>query len=378
MNTRIFKLTVLALLMVGLVLTACQPAAPAEEEAAPAEEEEAAPAEEEEEEAAPAEEEEAAPAEEEEEEAAPAEEEQILITAVAAEVGIPYFTTMQCGAMAAAEKYNVDLSWSGPAEWDFNKQQPFIDGALALDPDAMIIVPTDPDALVAFVTDWMDEGLPVVTVDVTLSEPVELQGIESDQYSGGVVAADAMFEATGGEGTYLPVGTTPGSYGANQRVAGFVDRMKELKPDVDILDTCYPHHDVTLAAECVSAAILGEPDLRGVFVATSAPAGGASSAIIQAGKQGEVLLTSFDADPQQVQDLKAGVYETVVAQDPYQMGYNAVELLAQYVWGEIDAEDIEQQVVVEMAALTIDNVDDPSLQKYHYVGDINLCPAPPE
>lgn len=312
------------------------------------------------------------------EEVSPEEEEKLLITAIAAEVGIPYFTTMQCGAMAAAEKYNVDLSWSGPAEWDFVKQQPFIDGALALEPDGLILVPTDPDALLVYVTEWMADGLPVVTVDVTLSEPVELQGIESDQYSGGVAAADAMFEFTGGEGTYLTVGTTPGSYGANQRVQGFIDRMKELNPDADMMDTCYPHHDATLAAQCVSAAIMGESELKGVFVATSAPASGAASAIIEAGKQDDIVLTSFDADPQQIQDLKAGVYGAIVAQDPYQMGYHAVELLVQYLNGEIDKSDFDQKIFVEMAALTLENVDDPNLKKFHYVGDLSLCPVMPE
>jgi len=304
-------------------------------------------------------------------------EKPIKIAAVAAESGIPYFTTMHCGAIAAAEKYNVDLNWAGPAEWDFNKQQPFIDGAIAWQPDALVIVPTDPQALVTYVKEWMGNGLPVVTVDVTLTEPVELQGIESDQYSGGVVAANAMFEATQGEGSYLTIGTDPGSFGANQRVSGFTDTMKELKPDVKLLPTCYPGHDVTRAAQCTSAAIMGNPDLAGVYVATSAPAGGASSAVIEAGKQGEILLTSFDADPQQLQDLKAGVYLTVVAQDPYQMGYHAIEMLAQDLRGEIDASAIPQHVTMPMAALTQANVDNPELLKYHYVGDINLCPPAP-
>lgn len=307
----------------------------------------------------------------------PVSEKQIKIAAVPAESGIPYFVTMQCGAKAAAEKFNVDLNWSGPAEWDFNKQQPFIDGAIAWQPDGLIIVPTDPEALVTYVKGWMEKGIPVVTADVTLSEPVELQGIESDQYSGGVVAANAMFEATNGEGSYLPIGTTPGSYGANQRVAGFVDTMKKLKPDVEILPTCFPHHDATQAAQCVSAAITGNPNLKGIFVATSAPAGGASSAVIEAGKQGEILITSFDADPQQIQDLRAGIYQTVVAQDPYQMGFHAVELLVQYLRKEVDPSTLEQHVTMPMVALTKDNVDDPSLVQFHYVGDPKLCPAVP-
>ena len=308
-------------------------------------------------------------------EAAVVEQEPLLITAVVAEVGIPYFTTMHCGAIAAAEKYNVELNWAGPAEWDFNKQQPFIDGALALEPDGMIIVPTDPDALVTYVQTWMDDGIPVVTADVTLSDPVELMGIESDQYSGGVAAAKALFEITGGEGSYYTVGTTPGSYGAGQRLAGFIDTMKELNPDANILETCYANHDATKSAECVSAAIIGNPDLKGVYVAVSSIAAGAASAIIEQGKAGDIVLMSYDADPQQVQDLKAGIYGTLIAQDPYQMGWLAVETLAKYVRGEITKEEITQHMTVGMAALTQDNIDDPDLLKYQYVGDVNLCPV---
>ncbi|NMC13545.1 MAG: substrate-binding domain-containing protein [Anaerolineae bacterium] len=307
-------------------------------------------------------------------EASDAETEKLLITAVVAEVGIPYFTTMHCGAMAAAAKYNVELNWAGPAEWDFNKQQPFIDGALALEPDAMIIVPTDPDALVAYVKEWMEKGIPVVTADVTLSEPVELMGIESDQYSGGVEAAKAVFEMTGGEGSYYTVGTTPGSYGSGQRVAGFIDTMKELNPNAKMLETCYAHHDATKSAECVSAAIIGNPDLKGVYVAVSSTAAGAASAIIEQGKAGDIVLVSYDADPQQVQDLKAGVYGTLIAQDPYKMGWLAVETLAKYLRGEITKEEIPQHTTVGMAALTQANIGDTALLKFQYVGDVNLCP----
>ena len=44
------------------------------------------------------------------------EEDRVYIGAVAAEAGIPYFTTMQWGALDAAKDYNVELYWTGPAE----------------------------------------------------------------------------------------------------------------------------------------------------------------------------------------------------------------------------------------------------------------------
>jgi len=302
-------------------------------------------------------------------------EPRVKIAAVAAEVGIPYFTTMEWGAIDAAEDYNVDLNWSGPAEWDFNKQMPFIDGALALNPDGIIVVPTDPNALTTYAKSWMEEGIGVISVDVALDEHVDLVALSSDQYSGGVEAANFMFEATKGEGTYLPIGTTPGAYGANERCRGFIERMKELKPDVKILDTVYPHHDARKASELASAAIMGTPDLAGIFVATSGPASGVSSAIIESGNSGKIKLVSFDADPQQIEDLRAGVYDALIAQDPYQMGYDSVKLLAQYIRGELTKEDFDEPVLhFDMKAVTAENVDDDGMEQFKYIADLKSRP----
>ncbi len=306
--------------------------------------------------------------------------EKVYIGAVAAEAGIPYFTTMQWGAMDAARDYNVELYWTGPAEWDFSKQQSFIDGVIQTKPDALLLVPTDSDAYVSYVETWMNEGLPVICCDAVLKEPVDLIGYNSDPYEGGATAAKMFLEMNGAGGVYQPVSTNPGAYGANLRIAGFVETMKELDPTCRMLEVLYPTNDANKAAELVSNAIVGNPDMTGVFVATSAPAAGAASAVIEAGKQGEIKIAAFDADPQQVQDLKAGVYDVLIAQDPYQMGYDAVMNLAKYIRGEITEEELkatanDKEVPgvrhFETKALTKDNIDDPENKKFMYIAEVS-------
>lgn len=305
-------------------------------------------------------------------EAATTENETLNIAAVAAEVGIPYFTTMQWGAMDAAKDYNVDLYWTGPAEWDFSKQQTFIDGVISTNPDALMLVPTDNAALVAYVEQWMKEGIPVICTDLILAEHVDLVGYSSDPYSGGAEAAKQFYSQNEEGGVYLPVGTNPGAYGANLRVQGFVETIKELDPQCKVLDTVYPGNDANKAAQLVSAALTGNPDMTGVFVATSAPASGAASAIIEAGKSGEVKVAAFDADPQQVLDLKAGTYDVLIAQDPYQMGYDAIANLAKYCRGELTKEDFKEAAVYyEMKALTRENIDDESNAKFKYIAELS-------
>ncbi|MPL96375.1 Ribose import binding protein RbsB [bioreactor metagenome] len=299
-------------------------------------------------------------------------EKEVYIAAVAAEVGIPYFTTMQWGAMDAAKDYNVKLYWTGSAEWDFTKQMTYVDGVMATNPDALLLVPTDSSAMISYVKEWMDKGLPVISCDAALEEHVDLVGYNSDPYQGGAAAAEYYFKLNGAGGIYLPVSTNPGSYGANQRIAGFVETMKKLDPTCKMLETLFPGNDANKAAQLVGAAITGNPDMTGIFVATSAPAEGAASAVIEAGKQGKIKLAAFDADPQQIQDLKDGVYDVLVAQNPYQMGYDAVENLAKYVRGELKKEDFTKDVVhYDVCLLTRDNVDDADVQHFKYIAELS-------
>lgn len=257
MKKSVSILLILAMLL-G-VLTACaQTTAPAETTETKTETTEPAP---ETTEADATEAETEAAAEEAEQEAE--ETDRLYIAAVAAEVGIPYFTTMQWGAMDAAKDYNVELYWTGPAEWDFSKQQTFIDGVMATNPDALMLVPTDNSALVTYVDTWMKEGTPVICTDLFLMEPVDLVGYSSDPYSGGAEAAKIFFEQNGEGGVYQPVGTNPGAYGANLRVQGFVETMQSLDPSCKILDTLYPSNDANKAAQLVSAALTGNPDMSG-------------------------------------------------------------------------------------------------------------------
>src|SRR5213592_4643550 len=67
---------------------------------------------------------------------------------VAGQVGIPFYTSVQCGAQDAARKFNIDLKWTGSTDWDIAKEMPFINAALQLKPKAIVFSPTDSTALV--------------------------------------------------------------------------------------------------------------------------------------------------------------------------------------------------------------------------------------
>ncbi len=218
----------------------------------------------------------------------------------------------------------------------------------------------------------MDKGVPVVTIDGPLAEPVEVQNLQSDHYAGGKAAAEGMIKLTGGKGKYLVLSYRPGLPDHDARTAGFVDAMKAA--GADVLPIGCPEADTAKAAQITTSTIQGNPDLAGVYATAADAAAGASAAIRGAGLQGKVRLVAFDADPQQVVDLKAGVFDALVAQAPYMMGLESVKLIAQLIRKEVDQKTVAHNVGTPFFVLTKDNVDSPEAATWVYVPDLSRCP----
>lgn len=287
---------------------------------------------------------------------------------VAGIVGIPFYTSMECGARDAAKDLGVELNWAGPPQWDLALQMPILQASIERDPDGIILAPTDPNALITIVEDLVEnKNIPVITVDGNLSQPVDIQNIRTDNLAAGGLAAEAMAEAIGGDGSVLIVALDPGVLANQERADGFITVMKEKYPNINVLPTEYPGSDQNKAAEIVSAALQANPDLAGIYTTHSNAAVGTSSAVIGAGKQGEVKIIAYDADAGQVRDLKDGIYDALVVQSPYLEGYDSVTLMTKILRGEVDPSTLEDVAHPPMVVATRDNVDDPAVKKNLYV-----------
>lgn len=300
----------------------------------------------------------------------------VAIDFVPGQIGITFYTGMECGAKAAAAEFNVDLGWNGSHNWDPNETRSVIEAFQADPPQGWVFAPTDPDAFIEFTTTEMAAGRPVVTVDAPMSEPVELANMQSDHYGGGQLAAEAMLAQTGGTGSYLVLHMQPGLPDIGGRADGFRDAM--IAAGSKVLEYVYPGTDTAKAAQDVSAAIAGNPDLAGVYATHESAALGAATGLRDAGQQGTIKLIAFDASPEQVNDLRNNVYDALIAQQPFDMGYHSVKLVAETIRaGTIDTSAVEHDQPTGFAVITRDNVDDPAIAAYIYPADLSACPEGP-
>ena len=145
----------------------------------------------------------------------------------------PYIQAMVYGAQQAVKEAGVTLNLdAGKGFMDPASQITQLENALSRHPDAVLINPADPDGMAATIDDAIDSGTPVIDVG-TLSNSTRSDKLVQDDYTQGVIGADALHKALpdGGEGILM--GGPANASWARRRVAGFLDEIRKY-PNLNI------------------------------------------------------------------------------------------------------------------------------------------------
>lgn len=277
----------------------------------------------------------------------------------------PAYQTLYCGALEAAEELGVSVEFQGANAWDPAQQIPVVQSLLATSPDALLLVPADSSSLRPVVDQYLAADIPVITIDTGLEETDGLTAvISSDNIQGGSAAAEALGEAIEGQGTVGIISGVPGATTDNDRMQGFIDTLNENYPDVEVLEPEFSRSVVATAESQVQALMLAHPDLTGVFGVNGNSATGAANAVVNAGRQGEIVVAGYDAEPGTVEQLRAGNISILVVQDFIQEGRLGVQFAVDALNG---AEVDDTPVILENIIATTDNADDPEISQYFYI-----------
>jgi ABC-type sugar transport system substrate-binding protein len=275
-----------------------------------------------------------------------------------------FYVTMECGATAEAKTLGVNLTVTGPADFSAPEQAPILNAVAASKPDALIVAPTDTKALNPELTRIENEGVKLVFVDTTTTDPsVAVSHITSDNTGGGKLAADSLAAQIGGKGTVAVINVNPGISTTDARIAGFTAEMKAKYPNITVLGTQYDNDSSATAASQVEADITAHPNLSGVFATNVLSAQGAATGIQHAGAAGKVKVATFDAEPQQITALKSNTIQLAIAQSPYLEGQDGVEQAVNALSGK----PVSANIGTPLVAITQQNVNSASVQKNIYV-----------
>ncbi len=236
-----------------------------------------------------------------------------------------FYVTMGCGAKAEAAKLGYSINVQGPADFAAPEQIPIVNAVTAQHPGAVLIAPTDTHALIAPMNAMKSAGIKVVQVDTTVADTsIAAASVSSDNVQGGAKAADEMAKLIGDKGSVVVMNEQPGVSTTEQRIQGFVQEIKKF-PHIKPLATQYVGDNPAKAAQAITALYSAHSDLAGVFATNVLVAQGVDTGLKSTGAASKVKIIGYDADPTQVSDLKSGVVQALVAQEPYQEGVDGVQ-----------------------------------------------------
>ncbi len=276
--------------------------------------------------------------------------------------GDEFYISMACGAKSAAAKLGVSLDVQGAAKWDAGLQIPVVDAIIAKKPDALLIAAVDSKALVAPLKQAKAAGIKIVEVDQEVADKsISVSKIASNNLLGGATAAKALAGLTGSKGEWLVINVKPGIFATDLRQKGFEQQIKKYA-GAKYLGTQFDDDDAAKAASIMSAELAAHPNLNGVFGTNLFSAEGAATGARNAGKGSQVKIVGFDAGPAQVQQLKKGQTQALVAQKPFDIGFQAVQQAVAALTGK----PVKARIQTGLLIVTKKNIDQPNVSKYLY------------
>jgi ribose transport system substrate-binding protein len=245
-----------------------------------------------------------------------------------------FYVTMGCGAQAEAKKLGYKINVQGPADFSAPEQIPIVNSVQSTKPAAVLIAPTDSTALIGPMKSLKSAGIKVIQVDTTVSDKtIASASISSDNIKGGEDAASELAKEIDDKGSVVVMNEQAGVSTTEQRIQGFMKGIKKF-PNIHVLQTQFVGDNPAKAAAAITSLYSANQDLSGVFATNVLVAQGVDTGLKNAGVAGKVKIVGYDADPTQIQDLKSGVVQALVAQEPYQEGVDGVQQAVNAITGK--------------------------------------------
>ncbi len=255
----------------------------------------------------------------------------------------PFLVTMVRGAKKAAEEWaakgsKVDIIVTNGGDDDKTKQVADLEDLHAQGVQGLLIFPGDSILVGAPIVNLYNKNkIPVVVTDIGVREGELASFIITDNYAGGALAAERLAKILKPRAKVVTFDYAPTNDNAQIRRKGFEETAKKL--GLTVLPTLGLPKGMTLDSgrQAMEDTLVAEPDIAGVFSFNQVIMQGASAALAAA-KRTDVKLTAFDLDPVSHKLVSEGKIDSLVVQDPYQIGYVGLnQLMNKLTGGKVDA-----------------------------------------
>ena len=261
-----------------------------------------------------------------------------------------FMVKMREGAQKKADELGLTINFQDASD-DSATQANQLANAAATGAGAVIVNPTDSDAMAPAVQQLVDEKIPVVAVDRAVNNANVASYIASDNETGGKQAAKVLSDAINGEGEILVLQGKTGSSASRERGKGFDEGLKD-SPNIKVVAKQTAEFERVKGLDVTTNLLQAHPNIKAIFAENDEMALGAIEALgDKAGK--DVIVVGFDGVEDALKAIKEGTMYASIAQQPADMAAQAVVEASKLLKGEAATKEMQ----VDVVTVTKDNVD---------------------
>ena len=262
----------------------------------------------------------------------------------------PFFVAMQKGIEAAIADNGISMDNYSflAADSVLETQVTQIENLVTMGCNVILLNPYDSDGVKNAVAAANEAGVSVITIDIDCDGSTAF--VASNNVEVGKMLGDYIVDQLGGKGKIAMIdGITVTSL--KDRTDGFKSVIEGT--DIEIVAEQQTAMSRDTALQSAETILQANPDID-AFVGINENSGMAIlSAVTGAGLE-DVIITTVDATSENMAAIRDGKVAIGVSQDPYQMGYIAVEQAIKNFQGE----EIDEFTEVPIAYMTQDNIQE--------------------
>lgn len=235
-----------------------------------------------------------------------------------------FWSSLIDGAELGAEELGAEIEVYGPGtEEEVEEQIEMIRSCIEQKPDAMLVAPGDYSQTTEVLREVKESGIKLILLDSLIDQNIADAVVCTDNYRAGVELGEYAKSLADKDSVIGIVAHVKGASTAVDRERGIRDGLGVYEEQV--ADTVFCNSSYDRAYTLTQEMLTRYPDMDVLIGTNEYAAVGAARAVKEMGMEEQIQMVGFDNSIEEIQYLEEGIFQAIIIQKPFNMGYLGVE-----------------------------------------------------
>ena len=275
---------------------------------------------------------------------------------IAEQIDSPYWLEVYSGARAAAAEVNAVVELAGSENFSADQSIEQIEIATAARLDGIATCVVDTQLTETAINQAVTAGIPVVTMEYDASNSQRQCFVGVNSYDLGQSFGQLIASANTAGQVVILVSDDPqsSSLSENQIVAGVREYLVQY-PQVGLTSLEISRNSAFSAERKIRELLMANPSTVSTIISLNVEDTlRVVEVLVDYGKTNDVTVLGYQENADVLEYVQSGLIQTVIASDPYQIGYDSIQALAEIKTNNRTSEYIPSSLVT----INRQNVDD--------------------